>query len=92
MRKGSVAVRSGEIVKAGQKLGEVGYSGDAAFPHVHLSVRKEGAKIDPFSGALGTACDEADQSLWSDTAAAALKYADGAILRVGFAPGKVEME
>ncbi len=52
MKSGSVVVRKGEKVAAGQKLGDVGYSGAAAFPHMHLSVRYNGKKVDPFSGDL----------------------------------------
>ncbi|MFN0193071.1 MAG: M23 family metallopeptidase [Aestuariivirga sp.] len=91
MRNGSVAVKKGDAVAAGQKLGEVGYSGDAAFPHVHLSLRRNGEKLDPFSGAAATACDAADQSMWSDSAARKLAYAEGNFLRIGFAPGKIEL-
>ena len=28
-------------------------SGEASFPHVHLSVRKDGQEVDPFRGAGG---------------------------------------
>lgn len=47
---GSVAVRPGDTVTQGQQIGMVGYSGAAAFPHVHLTVRKDGQNIDPYSG------------------------------------------
>jgi murein DD-endopeptidase MepM/ murein hydrolase activator NlpD len=50
MRKGSVIAREGELVDAGQKLGEIGSSGLAQFPHVHFSVRRNGRKIDPIGG------------------------------------------
>ncbi len=52
LQLGSVSVEAGERVERGARLGRVGYSGFAAFPHVHLSVRKNGEMIDPF---LGTA-------------------------------------
>ena len=38
MEKGSVPVRTGQAVKAGQLLGRVGFSGDAIFPHLHYTV------------------------------------------------------
>jgi murein DD-endopeptidase MepM/ murein hydrolase activator NlpD len=38
MRKGSIVVKKGDEVKPGAKLGEVGYSGQAAFAHVHIEV------------------------------------------------------
>ncbi len=51
LRQGSVRVAAGDRVEAGQPLGLVGMSGEANFPHVHLSVRREGVGIDPFTGA-----------------------------------------
>ena len=51
LRKGSVSVKLGSKVTRGQKLGLVGQSGMAEFPHVHLSVRHLGEAVDPFSGA-----------------------------------------
>lgn len=66
LRQGSVAVRPGETVKAGQSLGLVGMSGAAAFPHLHLQVMKDGAWIDPFVGAPGESatCGGAEAPLW----------------------------
>lgn len=87
MRKGSVAVRLGEEVKTGQKLGLVGYSGMAAFPHVHLTVRRKGEVIDPFTGlAAGKAkCNDTSRSLWSNDVLAMLAYTPGQVLDTGFA-------
>jgi Peptidase family M23 len=90
MRKGSVVVRAGQKVKRGETLGLVGYSGAAQFPHVHLSVRKAGQKIDPFSGLLGQDCAAADKSMWSSKAQAALSYQPMAVLDFGWSNGKVD--
>ena len=38
MEKGTVRFRSGDMVKAGQQIGNVGFSGDAIYPHVHYTV------------------------------------------------------
>lgn len=38
MQAGSVTVQRGDTVRAGQRLGRVGFSGDAIFPHVHYSL------------------------------------------------------
>ena len=71
MRRGSVRVRRGQRVRRGEPLGEVGYSGKAAFAHLHMSLRHKGKIIDPFTGRMpaGSAnCARAatpDQSLWS---------------------------
>lgn len=82
LRQGSVAVTKGQQVQTGTPLGLVGQSGRAAFPHVHLSVRKDGVKIDPFDpdGTL-TCATPADSTLWADPPA----YRPGGLLDIGFA-------
>jgi len=88
MRKGSVAVRPGDEVKAGRRLGLVGYSGMAAFPHVHITVRRKGEVIDPFTGqpAGKAKCNDTSKALWSKDVLAALAYKPGQVLDTGFAP------
>ena len=49
MAQGSIAVQSGQRVKAGDVLGRVGLSGLTNMPHVHLGVLKDGAVVDPFN-------------------------------------------
>ena len=85
MRKGSVAVQKGDSVPAGAKLGEVGYSGDAAFAHVHLQVTKDDKVVDPFLAEDKTACTKDGPTLWSKEAKAALSYKEGTVLGLGFA-------
>ncbi|MBI2717195.1 MAG: M23 family metallopeptidase [Rhizobiales bacterium] len=93
MRQGSIAVRAGDRVAAGAKLGAVGYSGLAAFPHVHLSVRKDGKSLDPFrtADADGKSCGAMAAPLWSPAARAVLAYQRGALLDAGFTPQPVAM-
>lgn len=50
MRQGSVAVKKGGRVKRGDRIGEIGASGFATFPHVHLTVRRQGKPVDPMTG------------------------------------------
>ncbi len=89
MRKGSVLVKAGQAVSTGQTLGMVGMSGDAEFPHVHLSVRHGADKIDPFAyGAAPGAC-ATGASLWSKTAQAQFAYRSPAVLNTGFSAGAV---
>ena len=65
MRQGSIAVAQGQSVAAGQPLGEIGLSGRTQFPHLHLTVRHEGAVIDPFEPNGADRCDGAAASaLW----------------------------
>jgi hypothetical protein len=91
LRRGSVSVRQGERVTAGQPLGLVGLSGDTEFPHVHFEVRKDGQVVDPFVGAgAGAACGETVASLWSSAARARLPYTPTGIVCTGWADAAVE--
>lgn len=68
MRKGSIAVKPGDRVAAGQRLGLVGMSGMTAFPHIHVGLLRDQAKVpvDPFTGAdLAQGCGRPPASLWS---------------------------
>lgn len=93
MREGTVAVSNGERVEAGQMLGLVGYSGNAGFPHVHMTVRKDGKALDPFRpDGDAMPCAAARDMLWGREAAAALAYSPSDLLAVGFADRRVELE
>ena len=80
LRRGSVAVAEGQEVAAGAELGLVGMSGEANFPHVHLSVRRDGASIDPFTGgSAGQGCGEPGTPLWMAELSASLAYDEAPI-------------
>jgi hypothetical protein len=80
LREGSITVQSGQQVQAGDVLGQVGMSGRAEFPHVHLSVRKDGAVIDPFDPDGTITCGETQEgTLWS----ALPPYRAGGIVSIG---------
>ncbi len=78
---GSVIPRVGQEVSTGEVIGQVGLSGQTQFPHVHLSVRKDGDVIDPFDTGSATDCT-ASGALWSEP----INAPDGGIVSVGFAP------
>ena len=87
--RGSVAVKPGETVRAGQRLGLMGLSGNTEFPHLEFSVRHEGRPVDPFVGpgeAVG--CRLGDAPLWAPAALEALGYRETGLLVAGFAPAK----
>jgi murein DD-endopeptidase MepM/ murein hydrolase activator NlpD len=94
MAKGSLAVESGNPVKAGDKIGRIGLSGATEFPHLHFTLRKDGQVIDPFtSGPISQACGSGQQvSLWEPSTQRTLAYEAGSVLNKGFAPGPVTME
>ncbi len=54
MMKGSVAVKNGDTVKCGDKLGKVGSSGYSTGPHLHFEPRTSGnVSFEPFKGSCG---------------------------------------
>ena len=63
MQKGSVAVKKGQSVKCGDKLGMVGSSGSSTGAHLHFDVRPASApaganRFDPFHGSCNTRASE----------------------------------
>lgn len=57
LKQDSIVVRPGQKLKAGDKIGEVGASGLAQFPHVHMTVRVGTDEIDPLTGRkIGDGC------------------------------------
>ncbi|TKD22736.1 M23 family metallopeptidase [Rhodobacter capsulatus] len=78
LKQGSVAVRPGTKIGAGTRLGQVGMSGKAEFPHLHLALRHDGVDVDPFQPDPGAACDPAPRrTLWQDPPA----YVGGGLLQ-----------
>lgn len=82
MKKGSVQVKTGEVVEAGTILGQIGLSGRTQFPHVHLSIRKDGTVVDPSDPDGSVTCDEPDEGTLSSDP---LPYRAGAVLYAAFA-------
>jgi murein DD-endopeptidase MepM/ murein hydrolase activator NlpD len=92
MESGSLRVRPGDDVAAGQVIGRIGLSGLTEYPHLHFTVRRSGTIIDPFApDSAPGACGSTD-SLWEESLGAVLAYKSGAILNRGFAEGPVTME
>lgn len=99
LRRGSIAVREGASVPAGAVLGLVGLSGNTPLPHLHFTVRHGGRPLDPFSGPDGAPrcpaagpVEPAGSALWRSEVAGALRYAGGAIVNHGIAPGEPRYE
>lgn len=72
LREGSVSVKRGQQVKAGDMIGNIGLSGLTEYPHLHFQVRyseagKQGRNIDPYDGGTfeeGCAAPEGKEPLW----------------------------
>ncbi|MEU1402826.1 M23 family metallopeptidase [Streptomyces sp. NPDC005728] len=57
LRRGTVTVVTGDPVRAGQVLGEVGNSGNSTEPHLHLHAERDGIGLDlEFAGIAGPLC------------------------------------
>ncbi len=91
LKQGSIKVKAGDKVERGGQLGLVGLSGKTEFPHVHLTVRKDGKAIDPFSNRqMSAGCGKEGKSLWR--ADQHVEYEPAAIYNVGFSTGKPDFE
>jgi hypothetical protein len=86
LRRGSLMVRQGDRVAAGQALGLVGLSGDTSFPHLHFDVRQGERIIDPFVGSEPAAdCGPGRQPLWAPDVMDQLVYEPVLLTDAGFA-------
>lgn len=83
LKSGSITVKSGDQVSQGAVLGQVGLSGKTQFPHVHLSVRKDGEVVDPFAPDTENGCGFAGQGLWDRE----IFYAPAGLIYIGFTDG-----
>lgn len=71
LKKGSLKVKQGDKIKAGQPLAQVGLSGHTDHPHLHLTIRHKGEPMDPFTGApikdgCGQDTSKIYAPLWAD--------------------------
>lgn len=94
MKKGSVAVKSGDIVQTGTVLGAVGLSGRTEFTHLHFQVTHNGQTVCPFLGDLqgnalsvhskkdGKIAD--NDPLWADEKNALLQYVPPQLLKIDY--------
>lgn len=94
MKQDSIAVQPGDRVKRGERLGQVGASGMAQFPHVHVTIRKDGKEVDPSTGKfLDAGClDDASetQPLFARDVLAALGQGEAQIVAAGLAGAPVD--
>jgi murein DD-endopeptidase MepM/ murein hydrolase activator NlpD len=83
LKKGSLTVKKGQTVKAGEVIALVGLSGQTEYPHLHLSLRKDSNEIDPIYG------DQEDsaykpKSMWQDDEKMNLNAKTGVVYNYGF--------
>ena len=94
LRQGSLAVKPGANVRKGDRLAEVGSSGLAQFPHVHITVSHGGEPLDPLTGRkLSQGCTATvppQASLFSPDIVEALDLTKPDILAFGLAGRPVD--
>lgn len=90
LKRGSIRVTLGQEVEQGQKMAEVGSSGRAQFPHLHLEVRYQGKHIiDPFRGLdADKKCGRGAKPLWDADVMRLLTTSPTALYAAGFARTK----
>ena len=72
------------MVATGDVLGQIGLSGQTTHPHLHLTVIKDGARVDPFRPDGAETCDSTSgASLWAETP----DYHDTLLRLAGFSDG-----
>jgi hypothetical protein len=86
LRRGSLRVKEGDHVEAGQPLALVGMSGEASFPHLHFDLRHEEEPVDPFVGLERSEdCSPGARPFWREDVLAGLAYEPLVVTDAGFA-------
>lgn len=92
MAKGSIAVAKGDRVARGRTLGQVGLSGMTEFPHLHLTLRKDGKAIDPYAPDGPSPSSGVTPNVWAADAQAAMRIDTPLVLNSGFSDAPVPNE
>lgn len=82
LRRGSVAVQTGDPVTSDTVIGAVGLSGKTEFPHLHLTVVRGGQTVDPFQPDGAQSCGDTGNALWRDS----INYVPAGLLSAGVSP------
>ena len=93
LKQASISVQSGALVRRGDRIGDIGASGLAQFPHVHVTVRRNGRAIDPSTGqTVGAGCkpDAPAAPLFSAADLQLLGHGEAQILAMGLTDAAVD--
>ena len=86
LKRGSLKVKTGDRVRNGDRIGSVGLSGLTEFPHLHMTVEKDGKVVDPFVGVSGGEdCQIGNAPLWRRDVMHRLRYLSAVPYNIGFA-------
>ncbi len=91
LAEGSLLVKAGDQIKRGQAIGRIGLSGSTQFPHVHVTVRKDGKVRDLVTNLqAGEGCNaKSPQNLFSAEAWADILSHNAPLIDYGFSNGAV---
>jgi len=95
LRKNSLVVKPGSILVRGDKIGLIGHSGMAEFPHLHMSFRYKESVVDPFlgldpRGTPNATCGKL-APIWTEAALSALTQSLTVIYNGGFSTERPEI-
>jgi hypothetical protein len=82
MKNGSIKVKKGDFVSAGQAIGQIGMSGLTEFPHMHMNLQQNNQFFDPFTG-LERYTKGVKNPLWSSETLQKLVYKPLVVYNVG---------
>jgi hypothetical protein len=94
MAKGSLAVKPGDAVRAGDRLGLIGLSGMTEYPHLHFTVRHDAEVVDPFlkAGANPICGANGDGGLWDPALRLKGAYRARSVLNAGLTTAPPTMD
>jgi len=86
LKRDSITVRQGEIVKAGQQIGMIGMSGQTDWPRLSFATIRNGMVFDPFSGRTSIeGCSKDINPLWAGNLNP--PYEPASVSNAGFSTG-----
>ena len=93
LKNGSIRVKPGDTIKTGDILAEIGQSGFTEFPHLHISVLKDGNLIDPFTGVSpDQGCGSYRENWWAPDQENVPAYEPVSIFHGGFRDHKPDFD
>ena len=89
LERGTLKVKVGDMVQAGQPIAQVGLTGGTEFPHLHMSLQHGNVFVDPFAPEPGPnpTC-AARNPLWTPQALKQLSYKAGEVLVAGISSAR----
>ena len=72
---------------------KLGFPDAPSFPHLHVTLRKDGKPIDPFTGrGMESECGQSGTSEWAEAATESIAYSAPGVFNAGFSDTAPSME